>query len=289
MALIVSLSDAFALLDHRDAAPQLRQALDLKHRRVQTEAAAALARIGDELGKTTLIELANQPVSRMRVLAYAEELDFLDEISLELRGEIAVAESHLAIWLSEPAQMGLAPSSIELFDNREMLWPSYEHPVQCYLFTYSYGTGPQSLSNIAICGPLTHAFAADLRPLSTDDIYAAFAGWQTIHQEIFQTTLEKSRTVAPGIIAQLESDLKHTDDGDSATIETVGNFFGQWVLVASGIRDSQRSTLIVDQRGTTWIDAGNPDAPIDWSLAWSIWQGRQFGHIQFGNCLNHFE
>ncbi len=99
VALIVALCDTFALLECESAIPKLHQALQLRHRRVQTEAAAALARLQDEAGVKALIELAEQPVSRLRVLAYAEELGFLKEISLELQGEIALAESHLAIWL----------------------------------------------------------------------------------------------------------------------------------------------------------------------------------------------
>ena len=160
VALIVALCDTFALVEHKDAIGKLNQALQLRHRRVQTEAAAALARMQIDSGKEALIGLANQPVARLRVLAYAEELGFKHEISLELQGEIAIAESHLAIWLSEPDQMGLSPSDIELLDNREMYWPSYEHPVQCYLFKYSYGTGdyrPQQYRdlrpiNLRLCG-----------------------------------------------------------------------------------------------------------------------------------------
>lgn len=292
VALIVALCDAFALLDHKPAVPNLKLAMGLRHRRVQTEAAAALTRMDEEGGKETLVALAQQPVARMRVLAYAEELGFKDEISLELQGEIAVAESHLAIWLSEPNQMGLAPSDIQLEDNRELYWPGYEHPVQCYLFRYSYGTGEQAHSNIGICGPLTHAFAADMQGLSHDDIYAAFAGWQTIHHEIFQTELERARSIDAGKIASLESALKtvleHEGDStkdsdddkessDSAQPDEVkvGNFFGEWVLISAGSRDEVPGTVLVDSQKSSWIATGNPQAPIDWSLAWSIWKGRE--------------
>jgi hypothetical protein len=275
VSLIVALCDAFALLEHKPAIPHLSNALSLRHRRVQTEAAAALARMGIEDGKRALVELAQQPVARIRALAYAEELGFKDKVSLELQGEIAIAESHLAIWLSEPEQMGLAPSDIEMVDNREMYWPSYEHPVQCYLFQYSYGAGEQAHSNLGICGPLTHAFAADLRGLNHEDVYAAFAGWQTVHQEIFQTDLDRARKIAPTEIAKLESTMQEAAGDNEFHIQTVGNFFGQWVLIAAGIRDSQHVTLIVDTKKTYWIPAGNPAAPIDWQLAYSIWKGHE--------------
>ena len=192
VALIVALCDMFAQLEHEAAIPKIHQALYLRHRRVQTEAAAALTKLGDDFGKQALIELADQPVARLRALAYAEELGFKNEISLELQGEIAIAESHLAIWLSEPEQMGLAPSNIKFLESREMYWPSYDHPVQCYLFEYTYGSGEQTHTNIGICGPMTHAFAADIRHLEMDDVYATFAGWQTVHNEIYQISLSRA-------------------------------------------------------------------------------------------------
>lgn len=274
VALIVALCDTFAQLEYEPAIGKLHQALGLRHRRVQTEAAAALARMGDDLGKTTLIELASQPVARLRVLAYAEELGFKNEISLELQGEIAIAESHLAIWLSEPAQMGLAPSGLEFLESREMYWPSYEHPVQCYLFTYTYGSGEQSHSNIGICGPLTHAFAADLRHLSHDDVYAAFAGWQTIHNEIYQVSLNRAQQTFPNDWRRLVANLE-AEGFDETDLRTAASFFGELLLIADATKVDQSGTAIVDSHKTSWFSHGNENAPIDWQMAYAIWQGQQ--------------
>lgn len=274
VALIVALCDTFAQLEHEPAIPKLHQALSLRHRRVQTEAAAALARLGDDMGKQALIELADQPVARLRALAYAEELGFKEEISLELQGEIALAESHLAIWLSEAEQMGLAPSNIEFIESREMYWPSYEHPVQCFLFQYSYGSGEQSHSNIGICGPLTHAFAADIRHLDPDDIYAAFAGWQTIHDEIYQISLSKAQDNFPNDWRRLTGDL-NAQGYDSVEPITAASFFGEMILVSSATQDGKPGTAVVDGRMVNWYSHGNADAPIDWQMAYMIWRGQQ--------------
>ena len=280
VSLVVSLCDFFGLLESETAKPKLHQAMGLKHRRVQTEASAALAKMGDEDGKQILIGLAEEPVARLRVLKYAEELGFLKEISLEWQGEIATAESHLAIWLSAPQQVGFAPAEIRLIENREMNWPSYEHPVQCYLFDYRYGLQEDAPGNVGICGPLTHAFPADLRGLSPDDMYAAFAGWQTVHEEIFVTTHERAKAAAPDEIAHLESQLNHVEDGVVEKVELVGNFFGQWILLANGETEGQSATLVVDGSEHSWIEAGNPNAPIDTETAWCIAQGRKL--------LSHF-
>ena len=275
VSLVVSLCDFFGLLESEAAKPKLHQAMALKHRRVQTEASAALAVLGDEDGKKTLIGLAEEPVARLRVLKYAEELGFLKDISLEWQGEIATAESHLAIWLSDPRQVGFAPAEIRLIDNREMYWPSYEHPVQCYLFDYRYGLEEEAPGNVGICGPMTHAFPADLRALDQDDMYAAFAGWQTVHEEIFVTTIDRAKAAAPDAIAILESRLSNVEDGVVEKVELVGNFFGEWILLATGETEGSQATLVLDENESNWISCGNPNAPIDVETVWSIVQGRK--------------
>jgi hypothetical protein len=274
VAMIVSLCDLFALLNYQPAIERLHQVLALKHRRVQTEAASALARLGDERGRETLIGLANQPVARLRVLAYAEELGIAKDISLELQGEIALAESHLAVWLSEPKQMGLAPSDLELLDNREFNWPSYEHPVQCYLFRFSYGLGDQAYQNVGICGPMTHAFGPDISNLSIDDMYAAFAGWQTVHSEIFQMTPAQAENNFPNDHRRLTSIL-NGEGAEEVEVQSAGSFFGEITLLATAKVEGETGTFIIDGNEAHWIGAGNPKAPIDWSLAYAIWRGRQ--------------
>ncbi len=274
VALIVALCDVFALLEYQTAADNIIKVMMLRHRRVQTEAAAALAKMGYDQGRTALIAMAQDPVSRLRVLAYAEELGFLDQVSLELQGEISIAESQLAIWLSEPQQMGLAPTHIELVDNREMYWPSYEHPVQCFLFRYRYGSGENAYSNVGICGPLSHAFAADIRHLAPEDCYALFAGWQTTHQEIFQIAVERAAQLHPSEIRRLQS-LLSEQQVEEQQIQTAAGFFGETILIATGKIDGVTGTAIVDQAEVTWIPSGAARAPIDWDLASALWRGRR--------------
>ena len=274
VALIVALCDTFAQLEHEPAIGKLNQALGLRHRRVQTEAAAALARLNDESGKKVLIQLAEQPVARLRVLAYAEELDFKNEISLEFQGEIAIAESHLAIWLAEPAQMGLAPTRLKFMESRELYWPSYEHPVHCYLFEYHYGSGDQTHSNIGICGPLTHAFAADLQHLEVDEIYAAFAGWQTIHHEIYQISLHRAQQTFPNEWRRLISNLEAEAYEEHQPV-IAASFFGELLLIADATNNGQKGTAIVESNHASWFSEGNAEAPIDSSMAYTIWRGKQ--------------
>ena len=73
---------------------------------------------------------------------------------------------------------------------------------------------------------------------------------------------------------RLEGSLE-LDDYEDLKIETVGNFFGELVLVASAIHEGKFGTLIVDSHDSSWFDSGNPDAPIDYKLAYAIWRGKQ--------------
>ena len=79
LEVLVPLCDTVALCNQSDAIGALHEALNLDHRRVRTEAAAALTRMGDEVGEKTLLVLAEHANVRRRVLAYAEELGVLEK------------------------------------------------------------------------------------------------------------------------------------------------------------------------------------------------------------------
>ena len=162
VALIVSLCDAMALLEFAESIPTIEKVSLLRHRRVRAEAAFALATLGVETGQATLVELAEEPVSRLRVLQYADELGISDQIDERFRSAESLAESELALWLSQPNQMGVPPSSIELAEHRTLYWPSFDDPVDCYLFRYEYRMGDNTFSNFAIVGPMIHSFLANL-------------------------------------------------------------------------------------------------------------------------------
>ena len=290
VALMIPLCDAMALMEHHQAIGKLNQTLDLKHRRLQTEAAAALAKLDDEAGRNALIGLAEHANVRTRVLAYADELGLGNQISLEYQGDIATAEAHLATWLCEPEQMGIAPSEMVLVDNRELYWPSYEHPVQCYLFRYSYGTGEQAYRNIAMSGPLTHAFSADITQLTKLDTYAAFAGWQTTHQEVFVVPYDRATKAMPGVVSNLVRKMNDLDYLDMTPLALAG-FFGEYQLIASAKTPDQEEaslgTLIISNDRVDWIGPGNSAAPIDWQLALDIWRGRRL--LANFNSVEQFE
>ena len=274
VALIIALIDTLGLLKVEAAASKFNQAMDLRHRRIQVEAAAALTTLDEPGGKQKLLDLLIHPVVRPRILSYAKELGFEKEISLEHKGPIANAETQLALWLAQAQQMGLAPTAMNLLDQRELYWPSYEDPLACYLFSFEYGTGDNAYRNVGISGPLTHAFVSDISDLSIADQYSAFAGWQTVTDEIYAVPIERATNLLAGPTESLKRRIEMADF-DEFEIDFVACFFGEYVMAVSGKRANKSGTMIIDQDEQYWIPSGNPKSPIDTKLAFDIWSGRK--------------
>jgi hypothetical protein len=274
IAIVVALCDALAWIGDRGAVGKLFQALELGHRRIRTEAAAALARLGESRGVDALVELAAEPVARLRVLATARELGISAKIAPEYTTDVARAESLVALELSQPAYFGLPPSRLELIDSRTQYWPGYSDPIDCYLFRYSYRFAEAEYSNIAVAGPVVHAMMADLNDLSPDDIYAAYAGWDVEDEDIYTISLEQASDVVRVEAGPFERKLR---DAGYSVVESVdiGRFFGERVLVARAARGGTSGTVVVDARSVQWYPAHARRHSIGPREAFCIYVGRQ--------------
>jgi hypothetical protein len=274
VALTISLCDALGQIGDPQSIPVLSTALDLSHRRIQTEAAGALARLGDALGHRRIIELANDSVARQRAVAYAEELGFAEEIDESLRYPVALAESALAAWLAAPPQFGFPPTSLEHIDSRTLFWPSFEEPQDCFLFRFSYELPIGTISNIGMSGPVTHAFQADLANLPIDDIYAAFAGWQAEHEEIFEVPLallnQAQRREADAFIAHFEDLGFEVTEGIALTF-----FLGEMALLAKLTQDGRQLCGITDGSESLRYPVTNSPTSISPEVVLSIYRGRK--------------
>ena len=274
VALGVALCDGLALIGDREAIPKLYQAFEIRHRRLHTEAAAALARFDEEVGRDALIALAQEPVARLRVLAYAEELDLVDKIDEEFQTPAAKAESELALWLAQPSQMGIPPTQLELVDSRNQYWPGYDEPVDCFLLRFTYQVGEGQYSNIGIAGPATHAFAADLQDLPPSDIYAAFAGWQAEHEDIYELDVNELTEQQRVDVSKLERRLRD-DHFDALQPTTLGMFLGDRVLVAQATREGHSGIAVTDGHESLWFANRNPERPLRSLEAICIYKGRR--------------
>lgn len=274
VSLAVSLCDALSLIGDREHVGKLYQALELGHRRIRTEAAYALAKLGEKAGEEALAGLASEPVARLRVLAYAQELGLMDRVAEDHKSHEARAEAELAAYLSDPRQMGLPPGACELIDRRTQYWPGYDDEVECFLFHISYRLGSAVYSNVGIVGPLTHAFTADLADLPPDDIYAAFAGWQAEHEDLYEV---EAAQLSPAAAREAERLVRRLGDAGYEEIEPVklGFFFGDRVLIARAVRDGVSGCAVVDAQDIDWRPAGTRLRPLGPDEVYSIYKGRK--------------
>ena len=279
VSLVASLCDSLALIGNEKAIGKLNRASELKHRRIRTEALSALCVLNDEAAGEELVKLAAEPVTRLRVLQYAEELGLIDQVEEQYTTVQARAESQLAMWLAHPSNMGLAPKFIELIDQRRLAWPGYDDEVECFLFRYGYELGGNKIENVGISGPLSHAFSMNLDHLAAKDIYACFAGWHGDHEEILELPIPQARLQRPGSIERLMSRLS-SETLDDFSVEDaeplfLGLFMGEEALVVSGSIGEQAGTFVVERDHVEWFapDADGSAARND--LAWCIYKGRR--------------
>ena len=274
VALIISLCDALALIGDKNCVGKLCQALELSHRRIRTEAAAALARLGESRGVDELVRLAAEPAARLRVLASAEGLGISDRIDPQYKTEVARAEALVAVELAQPSLFGLPPTELALVDTRTLYWPGYEKPVECFLFRYAYRFEAAEYSNIAIAGPLVHAFAADLHDLSPDDIYAAYAGWDLEDENVYEIPLDGPEVGHEAEIDRFERRLRE-DGYESIEGAKMGFFFGDRVFVARAARGGVAGTAVADQQMVEWYPVRTRRHPIGPNEAYCIYKGRR--------------
>lgn len=252
VTLMVSLCDALALCGDASAVAKLRQVLDLKHRRMQTEAAAALARLGDEEGLERLKVLAKEPVVRTRVLYYLEELGATEKVDAALRSTEARAEGDLAAWMAQPTRFGVAPDTLELIDRTTQYWPGYVNQVECLLFVYEYQRGQNTVAGVGLVGPTTNALQIDLQDLPASDIYALYAGLDSEHGEIYETPVDELSPDQEQAWEQVRGALGKQGYGE-LELATWGHFFGEQHAVATASHGGRRGVIVVADDHSEWF------------------------------------
>ncbi|MCH5372423.1 MAG: HEAT repeat domain-containing protein, partial [Planctomycetes bacterium] len=274
VSLAVSLCDALALIGDRSITGKLYQATELSHRRLRTEAAAALVRLGEQSAREMLVQMAAEPVVRLRVLAYAEENGVLDEVDERFKTDVARAEADLALWLAQPSQVGIPPATCEWIESRSLYWPGYDDPVDCHLFRFSYQLGDAEYSNIGMAGPAAYAFGCDLSDLPPDDIFAAFAGWHAEHEEMYEFNVAELHAAEQAEVARLARRL-HDEGFEQIQPRKLCMFFGDRVLVADAVRDGMRGVAVADYVQTSWMPRTASSRPPGIDEAYCIYKGRR--------------
>jgi hypothetical protein len=256
VTLVVVLCDALAFIGDSAACGKLYQAMRLASRRVRVEAAAALARLGDAAGLDVLAQMAAEPVVRKRALAYLGELGQTERAAPEWRTPEAQAIADLAAWLAEPTQLGLAPAHLEVIDSRVQYWPGYSEPQQCFLIRFEYRRGSGSWTGIGIAGPLVHALLVDLVDLPPAEIYATYAGWHAVHEEIEEISAGELDNRDGALWQQIAQHLR-SQAYESLELILLGRFFGEEHFVAEARKEGRGGVVIYEQGTIHWF----PTAP----------------------------
>jgi hypothetical protein len=272
VAFATGLCDALALIGESEAIGKLRPVLALRHRRLRTEAAFALAKLGEEEGREALVALASEPVTRRRVIAYARELEIEDQIDEQFTSNEAICESDLALYLAQPSQLGIPPTAIELFDARPLYWPGFDEIEECFLFRFMYNLANGQFTNIGIGGPATHAVVDDLTLLPASDIYACFAGWSAEHNDIYDLDLMRLDEPQKLQMAQIMERAARVGY-DDLEIAKFSAFFEERVLVLRATREKEAGIVVVDSQNETWFGSSTlPSLSPD--IAHNIYKGR---------------
>lgn len=274
VAISVSLCDTLGLIGNPESSVALEEAMDLSHRRIQAEAAAALARLGDEKGISRLVALAADPVTRSRVVQYADELDLSGAIEEKYRFPQSLAESELASWLASPEQYAIPPTRIEHLETRTLYWPGYEEPRDCYLFQFYYQLPQGAYTNIGIVGPLTHTFTCDLIALSVDDQFAVFAGWHAEHEEIYEVSANQLNAPQMQEVQRLEEFYRLSGFEVEATI-ALTFLLGETALLAQLSRGSILYYGITDGLESVCFPVGNHPSSMTPEIVLAIYRGRK--------------
>lgn len=274
VSLAVSLCDNVGLIGEASSIGKLNQAVQLRHRRVQCEAAGALARLDQPEGRNRLVELAADPAARMRAIAYADELGFGDKIDPEQRTLERQAESEMALWLTQPAQMGVPPTGLEMIESRVLAWPGFEHPVDVRLVRFEYNFGTQRYSNVGITGPITFSLSTDVADLPVDDIFAIYAGWHAEHDEIFSIPAESINEAQKRIMAALAQHLER-----EGYVELQPSLLGVFLEETAGVFSARQENteLLVITDGLETIDCpvGGRLRPMTPGDVFNLYKGRK--------------
>ncbi len=274
VSLSVSVCDALGLIGNPSSLPRLEETMQLRHRRVQCEAAGALARMGNSDGRERLITLASEPSARLRVIAYAEELGFEEDIDEVLRTPAAVAESEVAIWLSQPDRFSVPPTTVETIEQRHWMWPGFNEPIDCFLVRFHYDLGQRSYSNIAIAGPVVYALACDLADMQADDIYAIYAGWQAEHDDIFAIAVSQFNAGQKRVVEDLRVHLDRTGY-ENLLPELFGVFLDEHAAVFNAMREAKPCRVLTDGLETVHIPVAGRSRPLQALDLWNLFKGRK--------------
>lgn len=274
LSLVVALCDALGLIGDPLVCGKLYQARELRHRRIRVEASAALARLGDPSGITTLVEMAAEPVVRTRALAYLEELNELSKVAPEHCTAAAQAVGLIAAWLAQPLRYGVGPIACEVVDQRRLYWPGSAEPQECFLVRYTMPMGEPPLTGIGLVGPtVTSAMHVDWSDFPPEVIYGYYAGEGVEHESIVELPVDKLSHDQLAAWTQVKPQLEQAGLSELRLIGW-GRFFEYQHWIATATHEDRPVVIVFDGNRVAWyplFERPRSPGPADW---YAIHKGR---------------
>ncbi|MDA0658852.1 MAG: HEAT repeat domain-containing protein [Planctomycetota bacterium] len=284
VALAISICNCFSLTLDTAASEALRDASALRHRRLRLAAATALARLGDDNGRTMVVHLAAEPSVRIAACQVAQEMQFEESIPSVYRSPIAFAEARLVNHLSHPIRFGLPPQECEIRDQRVLHWPGYDQPVGCYVFEFTYQFPEFTFRNMAVAGPVELTVSFDLTDWRAVDIYALAAGWQSEHPEMETWDPASVPAYQKEKINDLISKCQRTGDYKNIQPWRIARFWENWHVIATAEKTLSSGsgaigTVVVGEEGRPeWFPQTDSARPVEPDMAYACYKGRLLLH-----------
>jgi hypothetical protein len=180
----------------------------------------------------------------------------------------------LAGWLASPEQFGLPPNRIQSLETRTLYWPGYEEPRDCYLFRFEYDLPQGKTCNIGIAGPVTLAFATNLNHFPLEDVYAAFAGWQLEHEEIYELPIDELAAQQARWVDQMIDSMR--DAGyEEITPQMLTFLLGEPAMLTQARLGSSRGIAIAQESDISFFPTNSQPDSMTPAVALSIFRGRK--------------
>ena len=180
----------------------------------------------------------------------------------------------MALWLTQPQQMGVPPTSVEVIDSRRMMWPSFQNPVDVFLVHFEYSFGDRTYSNVGITGPVAFALSADVANLPVDDIYAIYAGWHAEHPEIFTVAADQFNESQTRVMGTYQKHLQQLGY-ESVKSALLGFFLDEQAGVFHAVRDATQCVVVTDGLETIDQPVSGRLRPLSPDDLFNLYKGRK--------------
>ncbi|MCE5327402.1 MAG: hypothetical protein LLG01_13425 [Planctomycetaceae bacterium] len=168
---------------------------------VQLEGAWACAHTGNQRGLNVLQEKCLDVTLSTRAQKYLQELGREDMIPESIEPDF-MARAEMSAWLEYPTEFGRPPTSIEVYDTRELYWPPTDDLRQVWLLKYLYDYDNLKDAGLGMVGSTTFAlFSETTSTMSPEDAYGLHCAWELMNKQDSRAPKERSAAAGRKILS----------------------------------------------------------------------------------------